>query len=147
MISGNLSEKYEVVIYANYLIKADVFAEKSEHHFDGGTVIKEPTCTMPGEKTFKCTDSGCHFEKTVSIPALGHNFVDGKCTREGCGATKLPDHVHKYILEKPEDAFKIKPATCTLRRAENIIFPANAANTEQKRLLLRHSDTIGITAR
>ncbi len=114
LISGNLSEKYEVVIYANYLIKADVFAEKSEHHFDGGTVIKAPTCTMPGEKIFKCTDSGCLAEKTVSIPALGHNFVDGKCTREGCGAMQPNDgHVHNYNLEKVEEAFKKEAATCT----------------------------------
>lgn len=117
-ISGNLSEKYEVVIYASYRINADKFAAKtaeSEHHLDAGTVTKKPTCTEKGEKTFKCTDDGCDFEKKVSIPALGHNFVDGKCTREGCGATKLQDHVHNYNLEKAEDAFKIKPATCTER--------------------------------
>lgn len=110
LISGNLSEKYEVVIYANYLIKADVFAAKSEHHFDAGEVTKKPTCTMPGVRTLKCTH--CGETKDVSIPALGHNYVNGKCTR--CGAKKPNDgHVHDYHLKKTDKAFEKKPATCT----------------------------------
>lgn len=119
LISGNLSEKYEVVIYANYLIKADVFAAKSEHHFNEVVSEVKPTCTIPGVRTLRCTDringEQCPAEKTVSIPALGHKYgADGKCTREGCGAKKPNDgHVHNYHLKKAEKAFEKEAATCT----------------------------------
>lgn len=45
-----------------------------------GSITKEPTCTEDGEKTFTCV---CGHSYTETIPATGHNYVDGVC--ENCG--------------------------------------------------------------
>ena len=43
------------------------------HTWDSGTVTKEPTCTEPGIKTYKCS---CGETRTESIPALGHKWSE-----------------------------------------------------------------------
>ncbi len=49
---------------------------------NGATVSeKEPTCTESGSGVLICDD--CGFEKSVTVPALGHDYKDGVCTR--CG--------------------------------------------------------------
>ena len=53
------------------------------HKWDEGKVTTEPTCTVKGEKTYTCTVEGCGATKTEEVPALGHDYVDGTCTR--CG--------------------------------------------------------------
>ncbi len=47
--------------------------------------IAEPTCTTPGKRVYTCTTEG-HEGETYeeTIDALGHEFVNGVCTR--CGA-------------------------------------------------------------
>ena len=47
--------------------------------------IAEPTCTTPGKRVYTCTTEG-HTGETYeeTIDALGHEFVNGVCTR--CGA-------------------------------------------------------------
>ena len=47
--------------------------------------IVEPTCTTPGKRVYTCTTEG-HEGETYeeTIDALGHEFVNGVCTR--CGA-------------------------------------------------------------
>ena len=47
--------------------------------------IEEPTCTTPGKRVYTCTTEG-HENETheETIDALGHEFVNGVCTR--CGA-------------------------------------------------------------
>lgn len=47
--------------------------------------IAEPTCTTPGKRVYTCTTEG-HESDTYeeTIDALGHEFVNGVCTR--CGA-------------------------------------------------------------
>ena len=49
------------------------------------TATVEPTCTTPGKRVYTCTTEG-HKGKTYeeTIDALGHEFVNGVCTR--CGA-------------------------------------------------------------
>ncbi|MBQ3614045.1 MAG: leucine-rich repeat protein, partial [Bacteroidales bacterium] len=49
------------------------------HEFVTTTV--EPTCTEEGSQTSTC--STCGYSETVVLQALGHNYVDGLCTR--CG--------------------------------------------------------------
>mgnify|MGYP001218651882 CR=1 FL=1 len=46
----------------------------------------EPTCTTPGKRVYTCTTEGVHKGETYeeAIEALGHEFVNGVCTR--CGA-------------------------------------------------------------
>ena len=65
---------------------------------------KEPTCTEPGYTgDRKCSDCGTVVEKGEEIPALGHNFVDGKCTR--CGAVD-PDYTEPTNPTEPSDPTK-----------------------------------------
>ncbi|MFQ8836261.1 MAG: hypothetical protein ACLR8G_11285, partial [Faecalibacterium prausnitzii] len=49
------------------------------------TATVQPTCTTPGKRVYTCTTEG-HEGKTYeeTIDALGHEFVNGVCTR--CGA-------------------------------------------------------------
>lgn len=44
------------------------------------TVTKEPTCTGAGEKTYACNCGDSYIE---TMPATGHNYVNGVC--DGCG--------------------------------------------------------------
>lgn len=45
------------------------------HHWDDGTVIKEPTCTESGEKIYHCTDEDCNESYTEIIKATGHQHT------------------------------------------------------------------------
>ena len=85
-----------------------LFAEAVCDHSSGKTTTerKEPTCTEAGYEKIYCADCGDLLsEKTLD--ALGHNYVDGFCTR--CGE---PDpnynsgHTHSYTE-------KVVPPTCT----------------------------------
>ena len=54
------------------------------HNWGEWVITQEPTCTKAGSKTRTC--DGCGSTETVSIPATGHTYVNGKCTE--CGAAK-----------------------------------------------------------
>lgn len=64
--------------------------EKDPNHVHGYSemITKEPTCTEVGEKTYTC---GCGDSYTETIPAKGHNYVDGECT--DCGEAD-PNYVY-----------------------------------------------------
>ncbi len=64
------------------------------------TVTKKATCTEDGEKKWICECGDIDMEKTETIPATGHSFVNGVCTV--CKA----EHEHEYKEE-------VKEATCT----------------------------------
>ena len=53
-----------------------------DHTFVQGKIIKNATCTQDGKVEYVC--SKCGATTTRTIPATGHNFVDGICT--DCGA-------------------------------------------------------------
>ena len=53
------------------------------HDWSDWTVTTEPTCTEEGVETRSCA---CGETETRAVEALGHDFVDGVCTR--CGATQ-----------------------------------------------------------
>ena len=57
--------------------------KKGDHSYRLDTV--PPTCTTPGKRVYTCTTEG-HERETYeeTIDALGHEFVNGVCTR--CGA-------------------------------------------------------------
>ncbi len=69
-------------------------SDKAAHTWDDGTVAKEATCTVDGEKKRSCTV--CGYEKTETIPATGHAWSDEyysdedyhwhACTHGGCVA-------------------------------------------------------------
>lgn len=67
---------------------------------------REPTCTSPGSTGDKvCTVCGVTIEKGQAIPSLGHNYLNGVCTR--CGQAVKPDPFndisssgyYEYIVE------------------------------------------------
>lgn len=53
------------------------------HSWTDVSVDAEPDCVNPGSK--RCVCSVCGAEETFEIPKLGHNFVNGICTRCGIG--------------------------------------------------------------
>lgn len=48
------------------------------HSYGTPVETKAATCTETGEKTAECS---CGDKKITEIPALGHNYVNGECTR------------------------------------------------------------------
>lgn len=52
------------------------------HTYGEWKVVTAATCTVDGLKERVCTK--CNNKITDSIPAIGHNFVNGVCT--DCGA-------------------------------------------------------------
>ena len=58
------------------------------HSWDEGVVTTEATCTSSGVKTYSCAN--CDETKTETILSLGHNMVDGTCTR--CGEADTCSH-------------------------------------------------------
>ena len=71
----------------------DCGASYLEAHEEGEPVINvtvAPTCTEEGKQDVTIYCAKCNFkiseQKDVAVPALGHDFVDGVCTR--CGASR-----------------------------------------------------------
>ena len=52
------------------------------HAYGDWKIVSEATCTQNGTKERIC--SKCNDKETATIPAVGHNFVNGICT--DCGA-------------------------------------------------------------
>ncbi|MBE6927065.1 MAG: hypothetical protein E7467_01015 [Ruminococcaceae bacterium] len=72
------------------------------HTWVDGEVIKEATCTEAGEMATIC--SVCGEKGTKEIPALGHDYVDGVCSRcgdklaeDGEGVIYFTNDTHTYI--------------------------------------------------
>ena len=57
--------------------------ETHEHRY--WAIIHNATCTDAGYIDYTCSVEGCGSHYTEILPPLGHNFVNGVCTR--CGAT------------------------------------------------------------
>lgn len=70
--------------------------ETPHEHSYTEAVTKEAACTEEGEKTLTCS---CGDKKTEKIPALGHDYQNGICTR--CKAED-GSHVHNYqVVTEP----------------------------------------------
>lgn len=61
-------------------ISVDTAIDSSNHSYDAGVVTTNPTCTADGVKTFTCANDSAHVY-TEPVAALGHDVVDGACTR------------------------------------------------------------------
>lgn len=60
----------------------------SHSSYSSWTITREATCITAGSQKRTC--NSCGHEETQIIDALGHNFVNGTCTR--CGATQTCSH-------------------------------------------------------
>lgn len=109
---------------------------------EGGIVVKDPTCTEDGYYRYYYEDPACtikadkptdYFGELLKIPALGHDWDEGKvtiepacetkgemtytCKREGCDATKTEEikelgHDWKYLAgEQPLPFPCVAPGT------------------------------------
>lgn len=82
----------------NYLLGELDNTRKNQcnHNWVDEKIIKQPTCTEKGQKQQRC--SKCSATRIVEIPALGHNYVDGKCTEcEEALIIGAPIDYHEYI--------------------------------------------------
>ncbi|MBQ4101139.1 MAG: hypothetical protein IJC83_06310, partial [Oscillospiraceae bacterium] len=59
------------------------YCTNSSHSGKVTSTTTAATCTTDGSIVYKC--SKCIFTYTITLPATGHNFVDGVCS--SCGAT------------------------------------------------------------
>ena len=62
-------------------------ANTCQHQPDGEGIVTAPTCTTIGYTTYTCTLCSKSY-KDNKLPALGHNYVNGVCDREDCGAVE-----------------------------------------------------------
>ncbi len=77
--------------------------QPSAHEHEYKVTETKATCTEDGVRTKTCS---CGNTQTETIPATGHNFVNGVCTV--CKASEQPsEHEHKY------EETETKAATCT----------------------------------
>ena len=63
------------------------------HDWGTGSITTEATCEKAGVKTYTC--SLCGNTKTEAITALGHDFVDGTCSR--CGTVQAQERVIYFV--------------------------------------------------
>ena len=65
-------------------VTGDLTGIKKDGHSYKLEATVEPTCTTPGKIVYRCMDDDCTETYEETIDALGHEFVNGVCTR--CGA-------------------------------------------------------------
>ena len=78
-----------------------------KHTWDNGTVDKAPTCTEPGQMTYKCTAEGCTASKPETVAKLNHNSVTEETPWQSdatnhwkiCGqcGEKVEEAAHNYV--------------------------------------------------
>lgn len=127
-ISFDMVGEYTLTIYDdNNSIITEYDVIISEHSFDDGVIIKEPTCTDEGTKQYTCQKCGATLENSDGAEALGHNYSEewsidkeSTCTEEGskskhclrCGAkseiTTIEKTDHTWNAQYTVD----KEATC-----------------------------------
>lgn len=85
------------------------------------------TCTEPGkEDTYKCDNPDCGKEfPGEEIAPLGHNYVDGICNREGCGAEEPDGYVLTDIANIKEGDIVI----ITMAKSGNVYAMSNDKGT------------------
>ena len=84
-----------------------------KHVFTEGATLTEPTCTESGTRELRCE---CGETTTEEIDALGHDMVDGVCSRCGFGVSSRLEY------ERSKAGYIVKGiGTCT---DEKIIIPS-----------------------
>ena len=83
-----------------------------DHTWDGGTIVKNATCTEAGEEKFTCTK--CSVVKLVEKKATGHawkNDCDPTCDNE-CGYTRDAGHIYAEEWTTDIDGHWYECVTC-----------------------------------
>ena len=73
------------------------------HTWNDGVVTKAPTCTEAGSAKYTCTV--CGETTNTPIPALGHTFSSGVCTRCGAADPDAPVYPSSKFTDVPEDSW------------------------------------------
>lgn len=79
-------------VSASCTVTVSGVGEQTHTHSYTAAVTAEPTCTETGTRTYTCY---CGESYTESIPATGHNYVNGVCSK--CGASD-PDYEEPVTL-------------------------------------------------
>ncbi len=75
-----------------YTVESLRFMEP-DHKHSYESKVTEPTCTAEGYTTYTCATCG-HSYQGDTVPALGHNYVDGVCTRCGKAEPNIPENLN-----------------------------------------------------
>lgn len=130
-------------------------ADKADHTFDAGVVTTPPTEDAAGVKTLTCTV--CGYQKTESVPQLGHTFDMERWASDAhthwhpatCAHTDLKkdeaEHTwNEGVITKPSDYGVVgeKTFTCTVcgyKKTESI----DALDAKDNEIVLKEGKTFG----
>ena len=103
------------------VIKAQTTVPAKGHSWNDGTVIKEPTCTEAGTKSYKCTV--CGETKTGTLSPAGHTAVTDKGVAATCTETGLTDGSHCSVCGAVIKAQTTIPAKGHTAVIDNAVAP------------------------
>lgn len=130
-------------------------ADKADHTFDAGVVTTQPTEDAAGVKTLTCTV--CGYQKTESVPQLGHTFdMDNwksdaqthwhpaTCTHTDLKKDEAEHTWNEGVITKPSDYGVVgeKTFTCTVcgyKKTESI----DALDAKDNEIVLKEGKTFG----
>ena len=130
-------------------------ADKADHTFDAGIVTTQPTEDAAGVKTLTCTV--CGYQKTESVPQLGHTFDMERWASDAhthwhpatCAHTDLKKDEAEHtwndgVITKPSDYGVVgeKTFTCTVcgyKKTE----PIDALDAKDNEIVLKEGKTFG----
>lgn len=130
-------------------------ADKADHTFDAGNITTPPTEDAAGVKTLTCTV--CGYQKTESVPQLGHTFDMDSWKYDAqthwhpatCAHTDLKKDEAKHtwndgVITKPSDYGVVgeKTFTCTVCRYEKTE-PIDALGAKDNEIVLKEGKTFG----
>lgn len=94
----------------------------SEHVFDAGTMVLEPTCDTIGIMVYTC--NVCGYQAEEKIGNLGHDLRSGECTR--CGLREDGTHAEVGRSEAAEASEASDVEEVTLLHVTPVAAPAPA---------------------
>ena len=130
-------------------------ADKADHTFDAGVVTTQPTEDAAGVKTLTCTV--CGYQKTESVPQLGHTFDmerwasdaqthwhPATCTHTDLKKDEAEHTWNEGVITKPSDYGVVgeKTFTCTVcgyKKTESI----DALDAKDNEIVLKEGKTFG----
>ena len=92
-------------------------SESGDHSWTEDTALRhEPTCTLDGSASYKCTM--CGDTKTETLPAIGHKYGEPAWSWTGVESATATftcenDASHKQVVNATITSKVTKPATCT----------------------------------